>query len=257
MSCVSRIVEYYQDPDDLSKLSPHVTDLILCSIHFGPNYMHLNNYDCQDPKNAPMWYNIEMAEKKGVNIWLMVGGAGGAFQTMFQDFTKYYNMLHNLIILKPYITGIDLDVEENVDLVDIQKLIMKLKLDFPAMKISFAPITHSLAYPDEPGMGNFCYGDLDKTMGKYIDEYHVQMYNDFSTMALTSILKHFHPQRIVAGMNSTQNMQDASDQIKDMQVLTNHTLQGIFIWNYHLKPPKWEQIVYDALYSHSTSCFIQ
>ena len=227
-----RILAYYQDADDLSHASTF-TDLILCSIHFGPDYIHLNDYPPDDPKNATMWHNVRAAEEKGVHIWLMIGGAGGAFEVLFKDFDKYYRMLSDCIMNHPCITGIDLDVEEEVDFLDIQQLVMQIKSDFPGMKLSFAPIATSLVNPAYPGMGGFCYADVEKTMGKHIDEYHVQMYDSFNTMTLGYILRYFGPQRIVVGMNGNQNMEVACTQIQDMVRLTRRRLGGVFVWNFH------------------------
>lgn len=253
-----RIQAYYQYPDDLGDISSHVTDIILCSIHFGPNYIHLNNHDPNDPRNDSMWQNVDLANRKGVDIWLMVGGAGGAFQVMFQDFEKYYQMLHNLIQTRRMITGIDLDVEEEVELEDMVKLVIRLKNDFPVINLSFAPLGISLVYPLEPGMGGFCYQDLEDKVGQHIDQYHAQMYfEDFRATTLVQISKNFDPKRIVVGMMGTQNMEQVSDQIKDMQVATKNTLGGVFVWNYRTKPKGWAQIMDDVLYHGRYTCVIQ
>ena len=88
-----------------------------------------------------MWKEIEIAHNLGVKIKLMIGGAGLAFQEMFSNFDLYYEMLKNVLKSHPYICGIDLDIEENVDLNNVIKLVNTLKTDFGnTFLISFAPV---------------------------------------------------------------------------------------------------------------------
>ena len=61
----------------------------------------------------------------------MTGGAGGAFTELFSDFKTYYPLLHQLLNEKTFIGGIDLDIEESVDINQIKMLIRLLKQDFP------------------------------------------------------------------------------------------------------------------------------
>ena len=62
----------------------------------------------------------------------MVGGAGGAFQTLFSNFETYYNLLKQTLI-KYNLDGIDLDIEEEVSLENVKLLINKLSIDFKRM----------------------------------------------------------------------------------------------------------------------------
>ena len=96
-----------------------------------------------------MWEEIETAAKMGIKIVLMVGGAGNhrPYQDLFSNFMIYYNMLYHLLKNKPFISGIDLDIEEEVPCrKNIEMLIQQIKKDFPRddFIISTAPIQSSL-----------------------------------------------------------------------------------------------------------------
>ena len=46
--------------------------------------------------------------------------------------------------MKPFISGIDLDIEEFVDINNVKRLINQLKQDFPHFKLSMAPVSGSM-----------------------------------------------------------------------------------------------------------------
>ena len=106
-------------------------------------YIHLNDNHPDDPK----FYNMEddlphLLIKK---IILMVGGAGGAYIDLFKNFETFYKMLYQTIITRPFISGIDLDIEENVDIEDVKMLISRIRKDFGKdFIISMAPIQGSM-----------------------------------------------------------------------------------------------------------------
>ena len=73
-----------------------------------------------------MWLQTEKLAHRGVKVILMIGGAGGAFTELFTNFNVYYSLLKKTIKDRPWISGVDLDVEEEVDLDNIYKLITTL-----------------------------------------------------------------------------------------------------------------------------------
>lgn len=245
----SSVVAYYQDPDDLRDVSPSLTHLVLCSIHFGPDYIHLNNYPPDAKENDLMWQNIQDAYDKGVRIELMIGGAGGAFQAMFKDFEKYYGMFHALLDDHPEIESVNLDVEEQVSLMNIGSLVQRLKKDFPNLGITFAPTIDALISCDDPGMGGFCYRNLELAVGKLIDRYYVQAYNgSFTSVNFQHILNNgFLPQRLVMGFDGCQGFDLALEEVKHMQSVCHHALGGVFVWNYHSKPLDFAKRTKEAL----------
>ena len=138
-----------------------VTHIHLSSIHFGTNsdnspYIHLNNNNPSDPIFYGLWGDIEECYKKGIKVILMVGGAGGAFNALFGDFHTYYPMLREM--LKTYcFNGIDLDIEELVDINNVKKLINQIKKDFKDdFIITMAPLQSSMSN-DNSSMGGFIY----------------------------------------------------------------------------------------------------
>ena len=133
---INKIIYYYQTFVGLDNLLSNncntVTHINVSSIHFGKNddnsnYIHLNDNDPNDKCFETLWNQCEKASKY-CKVFLMIGGAGGAYNTLFSDFENYYKLLHNLLERKPFISGIDLDIEEYVDLNNIKMLINVLKM---------------------------------------------------------------------------------------------------------------------------------
>ena len=173
---MKKIIYYYQTFTDLSPIlvkNTPVTHLHVSSIHFGLSnnkpYIHLNDNNPTDTKFNQLWKDLEKAQSLGIKIVLMVGGAGGAYETLFNNFDIYYLLLKQLLNNKKMISGIDLDIEEYVTIENVKMLMRRIKTDFPSFTISMAPIQSSLE-EDIQGMGGFCYKDLWKSPeGSLID----------------------------------------------------------------------------------------
>ena len=163
-----RIIYYYQTFIGLDKLIAQrpipITHLHLSSIHF--NYIdekyiiHLNDYIPDSPIFDQVWQQTFQLSKLGIKIVLMIGGAGGGFQQLFRSYDKYFPLLINLIHTHSWISGIDLDIEEEVNIDDVRKMIRDIYYQFGKdFIISMAPIQTSLS-SDIPGMGGFIYKNL-------------------------------------------------------------------------------------------------
>ena len=131
-----KTIYYYQSFVGIDKLLTHIQDIdviIVSSIHFGEKnkkpYIHLNDNEPNDKIFDKLWLQTEKASAEGCKIMLMMGGAGGAYQELFSNFDVYYSLLIKTIKEKEWITGIDLDIEENVKLSHIQMLINCLVRD--------------------------------------------------------------------------------------------------------------------------------
>ena len=75
----------------------------------------------------------------------MVGGAGGAFSQLFSNYQEYYKLLKKTVLEYPFISGIDLDIEETTKISDVKKLISQINIDFgKEFIISMAPVSASL-----------------------------------------------------------------------------------------------------------------
>ena len=254
-----RIIYYYQTFVGLNNIinsNNKVTHIHLSSIHFGSSknpYIHLNNYSPYDVKFNSVWDDIKLAKKSGIKIILMVGGAGGAFQTLFSNFNNYYTLLKDLILNKiDLIDGIDLDIEETVNINDIEKLINKLKTDFGnSFIITMAPIQSSIEN-DINGMGGFIYKDLYLKCGHLIDYFNVQCYNEYSIESYTKMIQNGYPEdKIVMGSISSQNLNSNLEVIKNINKKYTK-FGGVFNWEYYDSPPgtnhsEWSQLMYNAL----------
>ena len=144
-----KTIYYYQSFTGLEKALENIIDIdviIVSSIHFGKNgqqpYIHLNDNDPGNTSFDKMWMETKKASVQGCKIMLMMGGAGYAYRTLFSDFDIYYPLLTQMIRERPWISGIDLDIEEETTLENVQMLIRHLVDDFgPSFTITMAPIS--------------------------------------------------------------------------------------------------------------------
>jgi hypothetical protein len=253
-----RIIYYYQtfcgltDILSLSNPSETVTHIHLGSIHFGikqieSQYIHLNDNSPYDSSFDTVWKELELCVKKGVKVVLMIGGAGGAYGTLFSNYKVYYKLLKRLIISKKnIISGVDLDIEEPMTLNECQMLICNLKSDFGMdFSISLAPVQSSLEY-DQPGMSGFVYKDLlNSAVGKHIDYFCGQFYSDYSLNSLKSVIKNgYPPSKIVMGMVTGQDFDDNCLELTNIiEFCCENNLEfgGVFNWEYYNSPPDGEK----------------
>lgn len=257
-----RIIFYYQTFNGLASIlkpSPVVTHIHLASIHFGVEqdgqpYIHLNNLYPDNSKFDSVWSDLKKAASLGIKVVLMIGGAGGGYDKLFNNYTVYYEQLKQLLIRHPVITGIDLDIEEPVALEDVQKLITDIKHDFPDFIISMAPIQQSLQ-SDTAGMGGFIYKDLYKSpAGQYIDYFNGQFYADFSSTAYDQVVSNGYPaSKVVMGSMSGSGSADVINTL----VKKYSDFGGVFSWEYYCTTPdpaSWSTNMYQAL-SKSANIF--
>lgn len=254
---MNRIIYYYQTfngLDEILKPNPVVTHINVSSIHFGKNpdnspYIHLNNNSPDDPVFDNLWEQLVKACQLGIKIHLMVGGAGGAYNDLFNNYDVYYPMLINTIKKYSIITGIDLDIEEPVLIDNVKKLINNLVKDLGNdFEITMAPILSSLE-TNNPGMGGFIYKDLyNSDEGKLIKYFHVQCYDSFQFQNFQNMVKNGYPSnKIVMGMLSGQDFNSILNVLK--QVKTSYpNMGGTFVWEYYDAPENWDKRVSWAFY---------
>ena len=202
-----KTIYYYQTFVGLDKIlsMPEIVDtIIVSSIHFDKNLIYLNDNTPFDPIFNQLWTQTNILSQHDVTIMLMIGGAGGAYQELFKNFSVYYPLLVNLIRSKN-IQGVDIDIEEMVDINDVRMLITHLVNDFgTSFIITMAPVVESMT-SDEPGMGGFSYKELyTSDVGKYIHWFNVQCYNgSFSYQTYQNIINNEYPStKIGIGMMS-------------------------------------------------------
>ena len=248
-----KIIYYYQEFTSLEPLvdaNLRNVYLYISSIHFGKtmdgsHYIHIND---DTPDNQPnLWKNIEYAFNNNIKIMIMMGGAGGAYTSLFSNYEVYYNLLYKFIKKYKIISGIDLDIEERVDIKDVEMLITRLKTDFgKKFIITMAPVAYSM-YTDESGLGGFSYKTLNSSsIGKYIDWYNVQCYDETSFRIYDSIVKNgYSPSKIVFGMlgdNITKNTFDTILEEISKISLKFPNMSGVMLWEYYdtkINPITW------------------
>jgi len=266
---MNKIIYYYQTFTGLEPVLKQktrmVTDIIVCSIHFGLDidgkpYIHLNDLVPDSKTFDEMWKEVQTAHNMGIDIHIMLGGAGGAFEDLFSNFETYYGMLLELINSKKFINGINLDVEESVGLDNIIMLIKRLDNDLDKdFKITMAPVSFALV-SNTQGMGGFCYKDLrESKVGKRITQYNGQFYGDFTFDTYDTAIKNgYSPEEIVIGMLGSEydsvNIVDACNELKKI-VSKYPNFCGVFVWEYCQAPPdkvnheKWAELMYKTIKS--------
>ena len=263
-----RIIYYYQTFIPLSLIlfsNPFVTHIHLSSIHFGVNndtspYIHLNDYPPNDSRFNELWKKLEISRNNNIKNILMIGGAGGAYGYLFSNFDIYYKLLYDVIKKYP-IDGIDLDIEEFVNLKDVKMLIRRIKKDFGKdFSISMAPVSYALK-ANNPGLGNFSYKELfNSDEGKYIDYFNGQFYGDYNFDSYKKVIDNNYPQdKIVMGMLSEDVVSNFCYVYNVVKNVSNSypNFGGVFIWEYFNAPPNvnlpilWSYYMYGALNNHS------
>lgn len=190
-----RVVVYYQtqynnnvyvSPKPLVDNNTGVTDVIVGALHLnGDGTVHLNDHPPGHERYNQMWTDLRAMQARGVNVNLMVGGAApGTFQRLDTDFNTYYPRLRNVISTYG-LDGADLDVEENMSLAGIERVIDALRADFGSgFIITLAPVAPALR-----GGGNlsgFNYDSLYRDRGSQINWFNAQFYCGWGSMANTT-----------------------------------------------------------------------
>ena len=238
-----RIIMYYQTFISLKPIlikPPPITHIIVSSVHFGEDngkpYIHLNNQLPNDSSFNTMWAELEKASSLGISVKIMIGGAGGGYSTLFSNFNLYYPLLVSLLNEKSFISGVDLDVEEECTLENVKFLIKQLKEEFGhALSLSMAPIQSSLEN-DEPGLGGFIYKELMRSPeGKCIDYFNVQFYSDYSCQAYDNIVENgYLPNMIVMGAEGGHKN---DNELSKTAHKYKYKFGGVFVWEYCLANP--------------------
>lgn len=246
-----KIIYYYQTFSSLDKLiNSNIKNAIvyISSIHFGKNtdgtyYIHLN--DETPYEQDKLWNNIQKAKQNNIRIMVMLGGAGGAYTTLFENYKVCYKLLYNFLKYYDFIEGIDLDIEEGVELNNVKTLIECLDKDFGENYIiTMAPIAYSLTN-DYPGMGGFIYKELYKSVqGQRINWFNVQCYGCLNFNTYDLIIKNGYPiNKIVIGMlgDDIININPVLDTLKEILDKYN-SIHGVVLWEYgdtKIDPIEW------------------
>ncbi|KAK4696209.1 hypothetical protein P7C71_g1676, partial [Lecanoromycetidae sp. Uapishka_2] len=216
-----RVVCYHQTHyrnDNIVSLLPLVTEaadtipithLIIAAIHLNdpPGNITLNDDPPNHPKNATLWEEVSIMQDIGIKTLGMLGGAAqGSFQRLDANdglFEAYYVPLRNMIRYHR-LDGMDLDVEEDMSLGGIIRLIDRLKADFgPDFLVTLAPVATALQ--GRPHLSGFDYEALEVMRGSSIAWYNTQFYNNWgrleSFIDYDAILRQgWKPEKVVVGV---------------------------------------------------------
>ncbi|KAL1991938.1 hypothetical protein VTN49DRAFT_5246 [Thermomyces lanuginosus] len=193
----------------LIRYNTGVTHIILAAWHLNdqPGDITLNDDPPDHSMYDPLWAEVPQVQQAGVKVMAMLGGAAvGSFQRLDgqpEEFERYYTPL--LAYLRRYhLDGIDLDVEEEMSLDGIVRLIDRLKADMGAdFIITLAPVATALIGMEH--LSGFDYRALEQSRGFQISWYNTQFYNgwgqaDTPQMYLIMIAMGWSPNRVVVGV---------------------------------------------------------
>ena len=164
-------------------------------------------------------------------------------------------MLKEFLKEKKFITGIDLDIEEQVDIKDVKKLINCLVKDFGEdFTITMAPVAESLMNDNPSGFSSINYKDLYKSLeGRAIKWFNVQAYGCYNFSTYDKIIQNdYPPEKIVFGMISGDFSNDNFHiALKEIELIkTNYpNMGGCDIWEMINAPPdindpsKWSALI--------------
>lgn len=248
MAASKRIIVYYQTFEGgieaILQPEPICTHIHLSSVHFGTDpdgnlYIHLNDWNPNDARLDKVWHDMNAADRLGIRVVLMIGGAGGGWSTFFDNYEVCYGLLKDCLEAHPYISGINLDIEQAESLDLCIDFIERIRADFgPEFEISLAPVQFSLE-SDQPGMGGWCYKELWDRIGPEIAYFNGQFYSDYSLNAFRNCVTNgYPPDRIVMGMLAPA---DYSEVVAD--VLAEYPdMGGVNVWeffNANPNGPEW------------------
>ncbi|EUC31104.1 glycoside hydrolase family 18 protein [Bipolaris zeicola 26-R-13] len=214
-----------------------ITHVIIAAIHLneGAGNITLNDHRPDDTRYDQLWGEVNWLQGSGVKVLGMLGGAAkGSYERLSGDdesFEAYYTPLH-AIISRYKLSGLDLDVEEEIALSTITRLISRLRADFgPAFLITLAPVATALVpdpkipahlrpprpmlasgpspnplHPTLPHLSGFSYPELEcSVFGREVAWYNTQFYCGWGDAA--SILWYdaivaagWKPERVVMGV---------------------------------------------------------
>ncbi|RAL01989.1 alkaline phosphatase [Aspergillus ibericus CBS 121593] len=186
-----------------------ITHVILAAFHLNadPQHITLNNDPPHDPLYAPLWEEVPLVKQGGIRVMGMLGGAAqGSFRSLDGDeekFERYYQPLRDMV-RRHQLDGLDLDVEEEMSLRGIIRLIDRLKLDMgDEFIITLAPVAAAML-----GLGNlsgFDYRELERQRASKISWYNTQFYNGWGRaedprMYAAMVAQGWSPNRLVYGL---------------------------------------------------------
>lgn len=252
-----RLIGYYQSFDrnlNFAQLrSVGLTHVHLASIHFGVEpdgepYIHLNNLAPIHESFDFVWKQMADFKTCGGKVVLMIGGAGGGYETLLNS--QYSDVCLSLLLelltsKKALIDGVDFDVEQLVNIDKLLRVVRAVQMARPGILLTFAPLASSLQN-DSPGMGGFSYKPLLQLGVTYFNG---QFYGDWGKAAFRSAVDNGYPaDRVVMGCLA--NQPNATPEAARSTVEGFPQFGGVFIWEIGQalpSPVEWVATMHRAL----------
>ncbi|KAK7421324.1 hypothetical protein QQX98_002218 [Neonectria punicea] len=216
-----RIVTYYQTHHDSSgnpiSVLPLITQpgialthVIVAAIHINdePDKITLNNEHPSHPRFQTLWAEMRVLQASGIKVMGMLGGAAqGSYRKLDaseEQFERFYGPIRDMI-REHVLDGLDLDVEEEMSLNGIVRLIDRLRSDFgPGFIITLAPVAMALL-DFTRNLSGFDYEALEVMRGRDIAWYNTQFYcgwGDCSNPLMYDFIirKGWPPEKVVVGL---------------------------------------------------------
>ncbi|KJZ74012.1 hypothetical protein HIM_06680 [Hirsutella minnesotensis 3608] len=280
-----RIITYYQTHHDsagkhisilplLTQPAISVTHVIVAAIHINddPLALTLNDHGPDHPRFQTLWAELRILQAAGIKVLALLGGAAkGTYQRLDADdaqFEAYYAPLRDLVRARG-LDGLDLDVEEDMTLVGIMRLIDRLRSDFgPGFIITMAPVAMALL-DSAKNLSGFDYEALEVMRGHEIAWYNTQFYcgwGDFSTTYMYDLMlqKGWPARKVVIGLvTNPANGKgfvpwDKLSLVLDILKHRNQPFAGVMGWEYFNglpgdapRPWEWAQKMTSMLRSHA------
>ncbi|KAI9775998.1 MAG: hypothetical protein M1816_005651, partial [Peltula sp. TS41687] len=166
-----------------------LTHVIVGAIHLNEpaGNTTLNDVPYFALRNGELWQETRILQSKGIKVLGMLGGAHqGSFRALDGDtdsFKASYEPLRQMVI-GTGLQGLDLDVEEEMSLAGIIRLIKQLRSDFgPDFLITLAPVATALQ--NENHLSGFDYESLETRLGDEIAWYNAQFYCGWGSLDTT------------------------------------------------------------------------
>ena len=183
----------------------------ISSLHFGRNddgtaYLHLNDTDVHD---LDYFFRALVPLHNGnVEFRMMLGGAGGAYNALYTDYSAFMNLLLYFLNKYSFISGIDLDIEEELHpnkdqaLARVKQIINDVcSGTIKGFTITLAPIAGTLT-TGSVGMGGFSYLELRRSPEwAKVEALNVQAYGEYDVRIFQRIVEAgFEPNELRMGM---------------------------------------------------------
>ncbi|KAK4502288.1 hypothetical protein PRZ48_005713 [Zasmidium cellare] len=208
----------------LTQQDTKVTHIYLAAVHINdnPGDITLNDNNPNDTIWDTVWSEAAQLQSQGVKVMMMLGGAApGSYPRLCSGSNgaineSYYVPLKNTLMYHK-IQGLDLDIEEQVDVSCPVNLLKRLNQDFGTdFILTMAPVATDLQ-PNEYGLGGFKYSTMDsqatasgKPNGKLVNWFNAQFYNGWgdssSPVGYNAIISNgYAADRVVLGVLDSPN----------------------------------------------------